>query len=135
MKQKEMSIGQQLFFVKILSGAAWIAAGIFGLFENSVCSIIQMIFLVISLACVLKVMYAEKEATDEMADEHLLKAKAKTLDFMHRFFLLCVGVAFLLVNLPLTLTVNLEDLLFAIYFIVIGVEDLLTGIYFKKLEE
>lgn len=134
--KKPMRITEQIKLLKVVSGIAWIITGIFSCFENVVCSVIQLLAVIVSMMIVIRVSVAQKEYPDEMADENLCKAKAQTLDIMHIIFMAASIVAIMAI-----LILGIENIALSwpkvipgIFFFTTGVEDLCVGIAFQRLE-
>lgn len=132
--KKSMSYAEQIRLLKVVSGIAWIVVGISGCFENIVCSIIQILALLVCIINIVRVSVAKKENSDEMADENLCKAKAKTLDIMHGVFCV-IAIAAMFVFGRNTITLDWTKAIPAVFFIVLGVAELSVGVAFRKLED
>ena len=132
--KKSMSYAEQIRMLKVVSGIAWIVVGIFGCFENVVCSIIQILALLVCIINIVRVSVAKKENSDEMADENLCKAKAKTLDIMHGIFCV-IAIAAMFIFGRNTITLDWTKAIPAVFFIVLGVAELSVGVAFRKLED
>lgn len=131
-----MRIAEQIKLLKVVGGIAWIITGIFSCFENIVCSVIQLLAVIVSMMSIIRVSVAQKEYPDEMADENLCKAKAQTLDIMHIIFMV-VSIVVIMAILILgteNITLSWSKVIPGIFFFTIGIEDLSVGIIFQKLE-
>ena len=132
--KKSMSFAEQIRLLKVISGVAWIVVGISGCFENIICSIIQVLALLVCITNIVRVSVAKKENSDEMADENLCKAKAKTLDMMHGIFCV-IAIAAMFILGRNTITLDWSEVIPAAFFILLGVEELSVGVAFRKLED
>ena len=132
--KKPMSCAEQIRLLKVVSGIAWIVVGIFGCFENTICLIIQILALLLCAINIIRVSAAKKENSDEMAEENLCKAKAKTLDIMHGVFCV-IAIAAIFILGRNTITLDWAKVIPATFFIVLGIEELIVGVVFRKLED
>lgn len=135
MKNNVMSVKNQIKYLKTLNGIAWVATGIFELFDNIPFLILTIISLSCSAFLMLKVQLSEKENEDEMASRNLSDARALTLMQMHIIFSGASIVLMIFVNFPIAHQIDWSRFIVPAFFIILGVEDLLTGMHFKKLEE
>ena len=95
-----------------------------------------IICLLIASVQIMKVIKAEKNMFDEMAEENLCKAKARTLDIA-KICLLYLIVALCLFNIFVKSSISLDVTrgLRSVIYIFIGYVDVSVGYYFKKYEE
>lgn len=135
MSRKIMSFRKQMTYLTTLNGIAWICTGIFDMFNNQLCHILNHISLLCSLFLIVKVTISEKENDDEMARQDLTKARSLTLRVLHRIF--CFGMLFLaiFIKFPISDEISWKQVIAPTFFIAIGLEYLLTGIFFKILED
>lgn len=132
MKKNILSIGNQIKYLKTLNGIAWILTGIFDIFNNPYCSIICV---VCSIFLMGKVHFSTKEQEDEMAIENLKDAIVLTHRIMNILFCIAIVILMIILKLHISLNINLQDLIFPAFFIILGIENLLTGISFNLLEK
>ena len=136
MKQKrELSVGKQCFLWQTVTGILLCMNGILEFFPCIVCRILQLLFLLGAIGTEIFVMRAKKESTDEMADEHYLRAKVKAYAVMLIF--LFGGITFLYVMkfIPESDNWNWVGITSGFLCILIGIASITIGITFKKLEE
>lgn len=138
MKNKnELSITDQIKIRYAKHGFSWILTGILRFFDNIPCRILSTIALAVSIYFLVKYMFANKEAEDEMATQNLWKAKAYTLDQMKIIFCLAL-LAMTTLNFftnQYFLAANIEQVLVPIAFLIMGVENFLIGIIFHYLDK
>ena len=132
--KKTMSFAEQIQTLKVVTGAAWICVGVFSCINNPIFTILQIVALLVCIVNVVRVSSAEKEESDEMAQENLYKAKAKALDLMHGILGL-IAIAAMLFLGKNTVTLDWAEVIPAIFFIILGIQELMIGITFRKLEE
>ena len=135
-REKEvMSIGRQIFLFYTVGGTAFIASGIFELFENIFCNIADIIAMLIAVYAIVTVMKAEKEENDEMSLHNIRLAKARTQEIIYMSILIIGIFLSCITMLPLDLDIDWNIWIESIFDIYIGINSLLIGITFKKLEE
>lgn len=133
--KKTLSIKEQMLLLKTVSGIAWIVAGVFGYFDNAVCTLIVAAAMIVAVFCLIRVMAAQKELSDEMSDQHYAMAQSDAMNKLH--WILCIAAILLILAdvIPLQLNLNWREVLISLFFIIIGLTNLLTGFTFKRLEE
>lgn len=133
--KKTLSIKEQMFLLKVVSGITWIVAGVFGYFENIAATVVVALAMLVSIFCLVRVMAAKREMSDEMSDQHFAMAQSEAMTKLH--WILCVFalVLMLVEALPVRLSINWHELLISVFFIIIGLSNLFTGFTFKRLEE
>jgi len=135
-RKKEMSFAEQIHTLKTERGIIWIIVGVLNCFDSAIMSVLRIIALVFCIIEIFRVSRAKRENSDEMAEENLEKAKARTLDLMHNVFLLssiiAMSAAFILDKG--VVAVNWTKTVPVVFFIIYGIEELLTGLIFRKLE-
>lgn len=132
--KKEMSCAEQIRLLNTVGGVAWIVVGVSNCFENTAFLIVRILGLLVCIASIVRVSVAQKENADEMAEENLCKAKAKTLDTMHGLFCV-IAIAAMFVLGRGAVALDWAKVIPAVFFIVLGVERLLVGVNFRKLED
>jgi len=135
-RKKEMSFAEQIHTLKTERGIIWIIVGVLNCFDSAIMSVLRIIALVFCIIEIFRVSRAKRENSDEMAEENLEKAKARTLDLMHNVFLLssiiAMSAAFILDKG--VVAVNWTKTVPVVFFIIYGIEELLTGLIFRKME-
>ena len=135
-RESELSVGKQMFIGNTVIGILWIAVGISGWFDGKLYSILQKVFMLGGLVALIIFWRVKKEATDEMADEHYLQAKAKAGDFLHATLLVSIlTVLAIALFIPQSKEWRWPIIMAWSFFILIGIQRLTIGIIFKKLEE
>ena len=126
--KKEITLVASRTIQYVFNGAAWILYGIFNLFDNKICNIMSIIFMLIAFITSLISIFGKREEEDEMGAEHLQASKARTLD----------------INIIIILTVALVALFCKNFFVldfvkvypfIIGTMELFTGVLFVKYEK
>ena len=134
-KDSEFSVRKQIFIGNIVIGILWIAVGILGWFDGKLCSILQKVFMLGGLVALIIFWRVKKEATDEMADEHYLRAKAKAGDFLHAALLVSIlTVLAIALFIPQSKEWKWPVIMAWSFFALICVQRLVTGIIFEELE-
>lgn len=117
-----MSLMKNYTLKYTIYGLAWLAIGVVLQLPKSKMTTLLTIMLLIFEACVSVVaMAAKTETVDEMAELHLMRAKANTLEV----FILALAVLVLIVVVR-----GIEANLGKIYPFVLGTNRLLTGVLF-----
>lgn len=133
---KVYPVKKAVFWKQILMGILWIAVGVFGIFDNVVCKILEILFLVaaiIASAKSIKMICIGNDA-DEMAENDYAKARAYAGDALET--LLCiVSIVFALEPQFLqNLDINWLSFIAKLGLFLAGVYNLLGGLIFLKLE-
>ena len=136
--KKVMPFSRQILLSKVLGGSALALAGLLGLLDQPILGLVDPILLQIaalflSVYLTIKVSGAKKEASDEMAEENLNRAKARTLDLIYYVFLLLILLSRFLPQGELP-SLDWLRTLQGVCFIFIGVQELLVGLIFIRLE-
>lgn len=133
-KNETMSYADQIHMLNAVRGILWIFIGVLSCFESLVCTGLQILMLLICGGIIVRVAMAKREASDEMAQENLCRAKAIALDVMHGCFCIISIVAMILLR-GKTAEVDWAKVIPAVFFMILGVEELIVGIAFRKLED
>lgn len=134
--KKELNITNQIRIRYAMHGIAWMIAGVFRFFDNTFCRGISILAFAISVVLLMKVVLANRELEDEMAEFNLYKAKAATMDSLR--ILVCVVLIFIVVLTSFgldVLSINVKDIIVPILFIVMGIENLLVGLFFNHFDK
>lgn len=134
-KTSQLTVTNQMNLLYLITGASWILAGIFSLFDNLPCTILKCIALICSIISLVKVVVSEKEMLDEMAEQNLNAAKARTLTYMRIILCLAFIILKLLSINDMFDQIEWGAILLPSFFIYLGIENLLTGTFFKFFEE
>lgn len=86
--KKTLSITRTNLSENIIFGFAWMLCGFFGLFDNLICNLFELIFLLIATASLFYTLFHKKEEDDEMSVYHKKEAKATTLTLVVAFLFL-----------------------------------------------
>ena len=133
--KKILSVGEQVKRQFLLNGTAWIIVGVLGLFDNTVCSIISIVFLMISLYLTLSILLGKREKLDEMATKNLNNA-TYTSFIIGQIILFVVAIGFGNIAIKfIGIDVNLTSYINSCIYIFIGIEDLIVGLKFRMLED
>ena len=66
-EKKVMPVGRQIYLLKVVSGIAWIIAGISQCLDGLFFDIVQIVAMSLSLCILFLVQFSKKEKMDEMA--------------------------------------------------------------------
>lgn len=133
---KVYPVKKAVFWKQTVMGLLWIGAGILSIFDNVVCKVLRILFLVAAIigsVKSIKMAYIGDDA-DEMAENDYARAKAyagETLEIMVCFMLpaFVFGEQFLQ-----SLDVNWLSVIPQLGIFFVGVYNLLSGLIFRKLE-
>ena len=130
-EKRVMPVGRQIYLLKVISGIAWIVAGISYCFDSLFFDIVQIIAMSLNVCILFWVQFSKKEKMDEMADQDLMKAQSITMQIMH----ICLCIVACGVIIFGDKNIEWNTIIFAGLFIYMGIEELLTGVLFKRNEE
>lgn len=134
MSKRVFKYGTRIAFRETINGALWIAAGVFGIFDNKPCKIISVIMLALALLSQTFSIWGKFEKTDEMASANLSEAKAITLDYL-RILIMIVYIVLLLMPNDVVAGFNWNKIVYPALILLIGLPEVMTGLLFKKIEE
>ena len=133
---KVFPIGTSIFWSQTATGIFWIGAGLIGMFDNIVCNILNVLFLLAGIAALAKSINIARigDDGDEMAEYNYTKAKANAGNTL--YLILCVAslVSTASFDLMQDLSIDWPRFISHLLFILIGAYNLLTGLFFRKLE-
>ena len=138
-EKRVMPVGRQIYLLKVVSGIAWIVAGISHCFDSLFFDIVQFVAMSLCVCVLFWVQFSKKEKMDEMAEQDLMKAQSITMQIMH--ICLCIVACGVIIfeaisrNAGFHMNVEWTTVLYAGLFLYMGIEDLLTGVLFKRNEE
>ena len=138
MKKKEsrIPVGARMFWGQTVMGILWIGVGLTGIFDNLICSILRLLFLMAASVALVKVRRINRigDDGDEMAEYNFIKAQAKAGGAL--FMVLCI--ASIVFSLGFGLVENMDiswtRIISHILFVLMGIYNLLVGRFFRKLE-
>ena len=138
MKKKEsrIPVGARMFWGQTVMGILWIGVGLTGMFDNLICSILELLFLMAAIVALVKVNRINRigDDGDEMAEYNFIKAQAKAGGAL--FMVLCI--ASIVFSLGFSLVENMDiswtRIISHIFFVLMGIYHLLVGQFFRKLE-
>ena len=138
MKKNErlIPVGTKIFWGQTVMGILWIGVGLMDMFDNLICSILEMLFLVAAIVVLGKVNRINRigDDGDEMAEYNYIKAQAKAGGAL--FTVLCI--ASIVFSLGSGFVENMDiswtRIISRILFIFLGIHTLLIGLFFRKLE-
>ena len=138
MKKKEsrIPVGARMFWGQTVMGILWIGVGLTGIFDNLICDILKILFLMAAIVALVKVSRINRigDDGDEMAEYNYIKAQAKAGGAL--FMVLCI--ASIVFSLGLGLVENMDiswtRIISHILFVLMGIYNLLVGRFFRKLE-
>ena len=137
MKKKErlIPVGTRIFWGQTVTGILWIGAGLTGMFDNLICNILKILFLMTAIVVLFKVIRIGKigDDGDEMAEYNYIKAQAKAGGVLHMVLCIASIVFALWFGLVQNMDISLE-IISLIFFVLMGIHNLLIGLFFRKLE-
>lgn len=134
-EKRVLSVTNQIKFMYTINGISWIATGILSFFDNIPCKALRCISLLVSVIVLGKVIFSEREMTDEMAERNLNDAKAKALSYLHIALGMIALLALIFTEFNLSMNISWGRIITGVFFLLIGIENLLTGVLFQRLEE
>lgn len=133
---KKIGLIESRILVYIGNGSAWLAYGVLSLFDNIVCVILSIVFLLFGITSLI-LGVSSKEKDDEMSKHNLLLAKATTIDWL-KVIILVVLVLNSMLGLLHTIFPSLNETIFigikTIVPTIIGVSEIMTGLLFLKYQ-
>ena len=138
MKKKEsrIPVGVRMFWGQTVMGLLWIGVGLTGMFDNLICSILNLLFLMAAIVVLAKVNRMNRigDDGDEMAEYNYIKAQAKAGGALF----MVLSIASIVFSLGSGLVENMDiswtRIISRIFFVLMGVYNLLVGRFFRKLE-
>ena len=138
MKKKEglVPIGAKIFWGQTVMGILWIGVGLTGIFDNLICDILKILFLMAAIVVLVKVSRINRigDDSDEMAEYNYIKAQAKAGGAL----LMVLCIASIVFSLGFDLVENMDiswtRIISHIFFVLMGIYNLLVGRFFRKLE-
>ena len=138
MKKKEsrIPVGTKIFWGQTVMGILWIGVGLTDMFDNLICSTLELLFLMAAIVALAKVNRMNRigDDGDEMAEYNYTKAQAKAGGAL--FMVLCIAsIVFALGGgLLQNMDISWTRMISRIFFVLTGVYNLLVGRFFRKLE-
>ena len=135
-EEKLVPIGTTIFWGQTATGIFWIGAGLTGMFDNLVCDVLNILFLlagIISLVKVLKIGRTGDDG-DEMAEYNYLKAKANAGSILHMIICFASVASTACYALLQDLDISWPRVVSYTFFVIMGIHNLLIGLFFRKLE-
>ena len=138
MKKKEsrIPVGARMFWGQTVMGILWIGVGLTDMFDNLICSILKLLFLMAAIVVLVKGIRINRigDDGDEMAEYNFIKAQAKAGGAL--FMVLCiVSIVFSLgFGLVENMDISWTRIISLIFFVLLGIHNLLIGLFFRKLE-
>ena len=138
MKKKErlIPVGTKIFWGQTVMGILWIGVGLTGMFDNLICNIIKILFLMAASVVWVKVAKIGRigDDGDEMAEYNYTKAQAKAGGTL--YMVLCIASIVFALGLGLVenMDISWTRIISHILFVLMGIYNLLIGRFFRKLE-
>lgn len=133
---KKIGLIESKTLLYVGNGTAWLAYGVFSLFDNTVCKILSIVFLLCGITSLILGM-TSREKDDEMSKHNLLKAKATTMD-LTKISILFVLMINTVLGLLHTFFPSLNETIFVsiktVVPMIIGILEIVTGVLFLKYE-
>ena len=135
-KERTIPVGTKMFWGQTVMGILWIGAGLTGMFDNLICSILKMLFLMAAVVVLVKVNRIVRigDDGDEMAEYNYIKAQAKAGGAL--FMVLCIASIVFTIGFGLVENMDIRwpRIISQIFFVLMGIYNLLVGRFFRKLE-
>ncbi len=132
---RELSVIRQVDFQFILTGLCFAVSGVAGLCGTLPGLIVKVIAAVCAVICMVRVVFSEKQADDEMSLEHLRRARAVTLLWSQGLLMIAFAVLLFLCIVDVQLRIEETVILCDIFFLILGIQHLATGALFHKYEK
>ena len=138
MKKKErlVPVGTKIFWGQTVMGILWIGVGLTGMFDNLICNILKILFLMAASVVWVKVAKIGRigDDGDEMAEYNYTKAQAKAGGAL--YMVLCIAsIVFALgFGLLQNMDIGWSRIIPLVFFVLMGIHNLLIGLFFRKLE-
>ena len=135
-KERTIPVGTKMFWGQTVMGILWIGAGLTGMFDNLICSILKMLFLMAAVVVLVKVNRIVRigDDGDEMAEYNYTKAQAKAGGAL--FMVLCIASIVFTIGFGIVENMDIRwpRIISQIFFVLMGIYNLLVGRFFRKLE-
>ena len=138
MKKKEgiVPIGTKIFWGQTVMGILWIGVGLTGMFDNLICNILKILFLMVASVVWVKVAKIDRigDDGDEMAEYNYTKAQAKAGGALYMVLCIASIVSVLGFGLLQNMDIGWSRIIPLVFFVLMGIHNLLIGLFFRKLE-
>lgn len=135
-KEKLIPVGRKIFWGQTVIGILWIGLGLTGMFDNLICDILRILFLMAGSVVFVKVAKIGRigDDGDEMAEYNYIKAQAKAGGAL--YMVLCIVAIVFTVGFGLVQNMDISwtRMVPYVFFILMGIHNLLIGLFFRKLE-
>ena len=117
-------------------GILWIGVGLTGMFDNLICSILNLLFLMAAIVALVKVSRINRigDDGDEMAEYNYIKAQAKAGGALFMVLWIASIVFSRGFGLVENMDISWTKIISHIFFVLMGIYNLLVGRFFRKLE-
>ena len=135
-KERTIPVGTKMFWGQTVMGILWIGVGLTSMFDNLICSILKLLFLMAAIVALVKVNRMNRigDDGDEMAEYNYIKAQAKAGGALF----MVLSIASIVFSLGSGLVENMDiswtRIISHIFFVLMGIYNLLVGRFFRKLE-
>ena len=138
MKKKEglIPVGTKIFWGQTVMGILWIGVGLTGMFDNLICNILKILFLMADSVVWVKVAKIGRigDDGDEMAEYNYTKAQAKAGGALYMVLCIASIVSVLGFGLLQNMDIGWSRIIPLVFFVLMGIHNLLIGLFFRKLE-
>ena len=138
MKKKErlVPVGTKIFWEQTVMGILWIGVGLTGMFDNLICNILKILFLMAASVVWVKVAKIGRigDDGDEMAEYNYTKAQAKAGGALYMVLCIASIVSVLGFGLLQNMDIGWSRIIPLVFFVLMGIHNLLIGLFFRKLE-
>lgn len=135
-EEKLVPIGTTIFWGETVAGIFWLCAGLTGMFDNIVCHILNILFLLSGIISIVKVfkIYRTGDDSDEMAEYNYLRAKASAGSMLHRILCFMALGSVVFYALLQDMDISWPRVVSNLFYVLLGVHNLMIGLYFRKWE-
>ena len=138
MKKKErlVPVGTKIFWGQTVMGILWIGVGLTGMFDNLICNILKILFLIAAIVVLFKVIRIGKigDDGDEMSEYNYTKAQAKAGGALYMVLCIASIVSVLGFGLLQNMDIGWSRIIPLVFFVLMGIHNLLIGLFFRKFE-
>ena len=134
-KERLIPVGTKVFWGQTVLGILWSAVGLTGIFDNLICNVLKILFLLAAIVVTVKVARIGRigDDGDEMAEYNYIKAQAKAGGALH--LVLCIAaIVFLWFGFAQNMDISWTRMISLLFFVLMGIHNLLIGLFFRKLE-
>ena len=135
-KEERIPVGRKIFWGETIMGIFWIGVGLTGIFDNLICNILQILFLMAATVVAVKVAKICRigDDGDEMSEYNIIKAQAKAGGALYMVLCIASIVSALGFGFVQNMDISWTRIIPLVFFFLMGSYNLLVGLFFRKLE-